>query len=69
MDKPVVKELIQNDLTADHVTQELNSILNDEQRVQEIKKDYADLKNLLQKEGNASARAAQEIIGFLQTSA
>jgi lipid-A-disaccharide synthase len=69
MDKPVVKELIQNDLTADNVAKELSSILNDEQRAQQIKKDYADLKNLLQKESKASARAAQEIMGFLQTNA
>ncbi|HWI93123.1 MAG TPA: lipid-A-disaccharide synthase [Flavisolibacter sp.] len=69
LDKAVVKELIQNELTVDNVTKELNSILNDEQRVQEIKKDYAELKNTLQKEGNASIRAAQEIIGFLQANA
>lgn len=69
MDKSVVKELIQNDLTVDNITEELNSILNDEQKAQQIKKDYTELRNLLQKEGNASARAAQEIIGFLQTNA
>lgn len=69
MDKAVVKELIQNDLTVDNITKELNSILNDEQKMQQIKKDYTNLKNLLQKGGNASARAAQEVIGFLQTNA
>ena len=31
--------------------------------------DYEALKNILQKEKNASARAAQEIIGFLQANA
>jgi lipid-A-disaccharide synthase len=66
MDKPVVTELIQNNLTAYNLTRELDSILHDQNRIQQIKKDYTDLKNLLQKEGNASARAAQEIIGFLQ---
>jgi lipid-A-disaccharide synthase len=69
MDKKVVTELIQNDLTVDNLTRELNSILNDEQKIQQIRKDYADLKHLLQKESNASARAAQEIVGFLQTNA
>ena len=69
MDKQVVTELIQNDLTVDHLTRELNSILHNEQKIQQVKKDYADLKHLLQKESNASARAAQEIIGFLQTNA
>jgi lipid-A-disaccharide synthase len=69
MDKPVVTELIQNALTTDNLTKELGSILHDQNRIQQIKKDYADLKNLLQKESNASARAAQEIIGFLQVNA
>jgi lipid-A-disaccharide synthase len=66
MDKPVVTELIQNGLTVDTVTKELESILHDGNRIQQIKNDYADLRNLLQKESKASARAAQEIIGFLQ---
>jgi lipid-A-disaccharide synthase len=66
MDKPVVTELIQNHLTADNLTRELDSILHNQKRIQQIKQVYADLKNLLQKESNASARAAQEIIGFLQ---
>lgn len=67
MDKPIVKELIQNDLTVTNLIKELDSLLNDEKKIGQIKKDYTDLKNLLQKESNASARAAQEIIGFLQT--
>ena len=66
MDKKVVTELIQNDLTANNLIRELESVLYDEQKIQQIKKDYADLKHLLQKENNASARAAQEIVGFLQ---
>jgi lipid-A-disaccharide synthase len=69
MDKAVVTELIQNNLTPDNLTKELDSILHDQNRIQQIKKDYADLKNLLQKESNASARAAGEIIGFLQANA
>jgi len=69
MDKLVVKELIQNELNVDNIVTELNNILHDRERIEQIKKDYADLKDLLQKESNASARAAQEIIGFLQTSA
>jgi lipid-A-disaccharide synthase len=69
MDKPVIKELIQNDLTVPNLTTELNDILHNEQRIRQIQNDYADLKNLLQKESNASARAAQEIVGYLQTSA
>ncbi|HTM92579.1 MAG TPA: lipid-A-disaccharide synthase [Flavisolibacter sp.] len=69
MDKAVVTELIQNNLTPGNLTKELDSILHDQHRIQQIKKDYADLKNLLQKESNASARAAGEVIGFLQANA
>jgi lipid-A-disaccharide synthase len=67
MDKPVVKELIQNELTVENAKAELEAILYNQQRIDEIKEDYRQLKILLQKEGNASARAAQEIVGFLQT--
>ena len=67
MDKPVVKELIQNDLTVQNISQELNEILNNQERIKQIKTDYAALKNLLQQEGNASVRAAHEIVSFLQT--
>ncbi|HYG49348.1 MAG TPA: lipid-A-disaccharide synthase, partial [Flavobacteriales bacterium] len=69
MDKPIVKELIQNDLTVANISTELNAILHNPQRVQQIKSDYAELKALLQQGGNASARAAQEVVGFLQTTA
>jgi lipid-A-disaccharide synthase len=66
MDKPVVKELIQNELTIKNINEELNEILHNENRVAQIKNDYTALKNLLQQGGNASSRAAQEIIGLLQ---
>lgn len=66
MDKPVVKELIQNDLTIANVSNELNAILHDESKISQIKKDYEALRALLKKNDNASARAAQEIVGFLQ---
>lgn len=66
MDKPVVTELIQTDLTAANIQAELEAILSNEARIARMKEDYRNLKALLQKEGNASARAAQEIVGFLQ---
>ena len=69
MDKQVVTELIQNDLTVENITRELGSILHDEEKIKEMKKDYSDLRQLLQKENNASARAAQEIVGFPQSNA
>jgi lipid-A-disaccharide synthase len=68
MDKPVVTELIQHNLTVENITKELNDILHNPQRIEQLNKDYSDLRNLLKQGGNASARAAQEIIGFLQKS-
>jgi lipid-A-disaccharide synthase len=66
LDKPVVKELIQNELTVQNINTELNEILHNENRITQIKNNYSDLKKLLQQGGNASSRAAQEIVGFLQ---
>ncbi|HEY1020888.1 MAG TPA: lipid-A-disaccharide synthase, partial [Flavisolibacter sp.] len=66
MDKPVVKELIQNELTVPNIQRELYAILHNEDRIGQIKADYRELKSILQKEGDASARAAQEIVGYLQ---
>jgi lipid-A-disaccharide synthase len=65
MDKLVVKELIQDDLTVKNLQQELEELLTDETRIASVKKDYADLKNILGREGNASAKAAQSITLFL----
>ena len=67
MDKPVVKELIQNELTVENISDELNQLLHNPLRVDEIRKDYAHLKNMLHQTENASARAAQEIVGFVQS--
>jgi len=68
MDKLVVKELIQSDLTSENLQKELNELLTNEQRLAAIKKDYKDLKELLSLGGNASAKAAQSIINFLSSS-
>jgi lipid-A-disaccharide synthase len=68
MDKPVVTELIQADLTVENIHRELDAVLHNPERISEMQNDYQKLKALLQKEGNASARAAQEIVGFLQAS-
>jgi lipid-A-disaccharide synthase len=67
MDKEVVKELIQDDLTVANVTRELENILHNEQRIAQIKDDYTNLKNLLQEQGNASEKAAAIIIDFLKS--
>lgn len=65
MDKQVVKELIQNELTVDNLSRELDDILHNPERVEKMQTDYASLKSLLRQGGNASQRAAQEIVGFL----
>ncbi|MGN6163113.1 MAG: lipid-A-disaccharide synthase [Flavisolibacter sp.] len=69
MDKLVVTELIQNELTTANVKKELSEILNNPRRREQIKRDYRQLHFLLQQDENASARAAQEIVGFLQANA
>lgn len=65
MDKEVVKELIQEQLTVENLTHELNNILYNTAKQQKIKTDYAALKNLLSQGGNASANAAKSIYTFL----
>ena len=64
MDKPVVKELIQHDMNVKNLEHELHELLTNEKRIDELRKDYADLKNLLSEKGNASAKAAQLIYNF-----
>jgi lipid-A-disaccharide synthase len=66
MDKPVVKELIQNDLTVPNLKRELNELLHDPVRQQQLQADYAALKQLLSKGGHASAKAATSIVQFLK---
>jgi lipid-A-disaccharide synthase len=65
MDRAVVKELIQNDLTEHNLKHELQELLKNEKRINDIKKDYAELKTILSEGGNASANAARSIIDFL----
>jgi len=65
MDKLVVKELIQDELTPLNLTRELNEILFDPERRKQIGIDYATLKQLLAQGGNASANAARSITRFL----
>lgn len=64
MNKPVVKELIQKDLSVKNLTYELQELLTNKIKQQQIKKDYKDLKSLLSQGGNASANAAKIIYEF-----
>ena len=64
MDREVVKELIQDNLTVPNITTELTAILFDAGKKQQLRKDYQDLKALLSRGGNASANAAESIYRF-----
>jgi lipid-A-disaccharide synthase len=66
MDKEVVKELIQNELTSENITRELKGILFDTLKRERIETDYVALRNLLSKGGDASANAAKIIFDFVK---
>jgi len=66
MDRPVVKELIQHDLTVENLEKELMVLLTDEQKIAAMKKAYATLKQLLSEGGHASSKAAMSILHFLK---
>lgn len=61
LDKPAVKELIQNDFTTENVYQELKKLLTDSQKQDALKQDYKRLWELLANE-NSSEKAALAII-------
>jgi lipid-A-disaccharide synthase len=65
MDKEVVKELIQDELTVENLKRELNLLLTDVKKQAQLKSDYSALKNLLGKGGHASANAADSIYTYL----
>jgi lipid-A-disaccharide synthase len=66
IDKPVVKELIQHELTPANLELELRSLLTDPRRQEQVREDYSYLKKLLQQGGNASQKAARIIMDFLK---
>lgn len=68
MDKLVVKELIQQELTPTNLQRELNELLTNEKRKEQLKLDYAALRKLLGEGGHASAKAAKSIVNFLSAS-
>jgi lipid-A-disaccharide synthase len=65
MDKPVVKELIQDDLNVENLYKELKELLNNQQKKAQLRNDYAALKNILIQGGHASSNAAKSIFHFL----
>ena len=67
MNKEVVKELIQNELTVENCRFELQQLLTNENKQLQIKSDYLELKRLLSSGGNASANAAKVVFNFAKS--
>ena len=65
MDRPVVKELIQHDLTEENLERELTLLLTNEEKQQQLQRDYQQLWDVLSQGGQASAKAAAAILRFL----
>lgn len=68
MDKPVVTELIQDQLTPDNLKKELESLLYDPKRRERLANDYKELWEILSKGGHASAKAAISIVNIVRNS-
>ena len=66
MDKPVVKELIQNEMNTENCINELKDLLYNNTRKQQLQEDYRQLINLLTKGGLASSNAAKIIYEFVK---
>lgn len=66
MDRPIVKELIQDELTPQNLRRELDDLLHNPTRRTQLEKDYRELKGLLSQGGHASANAARSIVQFLR---
>jgi len=65
MDKLVVKELIQEEMTSENIARELKVLLTDKAHQQQLQQNYKQLKDLLSKGGNASKKAANIIYQFV----
>ncbi len=66
--KPVVKELIQGELTGRNIISKLKKITEDEAVIQQQKSDYLELRNLLG-EAKSAAKAAQLMVNYLKLDA
>ncbi len=67
MDKLVVHELIQDEFTPENLRRELDDLLHNPQRQEQLATDYHQLHEILSQGGHASANAAHSIIQFLRT--
>lgn len=67
LDKPAIKELIQDDFTAPVINRELEALLSDADTIDTIQMDYTKLWEVLQTDHPASYNAAQHIYKFART--
>jgi lipid-A-disaccharide synthase len=66
MNKEVVKELIQEELTVKNIVAELKLLLEQNEKTLKLKNDYEVLAALLHAGGNASANAAEKIYSLIK---
>ena len=64
-DREVVKELIQSDFNSRNLVQELKKITKDEDNINRMKADYAELREKLGQQ-NAAEKAAKLMVGYLK---
>lgn len=64
MDKPVLKELIQDEMNEKNIAAELDKLLNNSAFRTEMKKNYDTLKQMLTSKGSASDEAARQVLSF-----
>ena len=64
MDKLVVKELIQNEMTAENLGHELNELLTIEQRRLQLKKDYADIEKIAERKRACIGKSSEVNYSF-----
>jgi lipid-A-disaccharide synthase len=68
LNKPAVQELIQEEMNAANIRTAVHEILFNEAKRAEMITDFSDLKSILQAGGNASEKAAMEIMTMLECS-
>jgi lipid-A-disaccharide synthase len=66
MDRPVVKELIQDEMNVKNIVAELKKLVSDNETKSRLQKEYAELRDILSQGGNASQKAAESIVQFVK---
>lgn len=67
MDRPVVKELIQDEMNTVNLRNELDLLLHNEDRKNLLQENYAELRKVLSSEGRAPQKAAEIIRNFVRS--